>query len=88
MVKAAELASESAFLAGDIGEVITVVVVVNDVDAIEVAEKAVARAVVVAVAGVTEVLFRWIPLSLELVIPDMSENGVSFLGSSTSVKGD
>lgn len=88
MVKAAELASESALTAGEIGEAIAVAVVDNVGNAAEVAEKAVARAVAVTVAGVTEVLFRWIPLSLEPVIPDMSDNGASFLGSSTSVKGD
>jgi hypothetical protein len=98
MVKAAELASDSAFLAGEIGEDITEAVVVDGVDTVEVAEMVVARAVAVAVtvvvavavavAGVTEVLFRWIPLSLGLVVPDIGEKGESFLGSSTSVKGD
>ena len=87
MVKAAELASESALTAGEIGEAIAVVVVDNVGDAAEVTEKAAARAVAATVVGVTEVLFRCIPLSLEPVIPDMSDNGASFLGS-TSVKDD
>lgn len=97
MVKAAELASESDLTAGKIGEAIDVVVVDNVGDAVEVAEvaeaaevaeKAAARAVAATVTEVTEVLFRWIALSLESVIPDIGDNGASFLGSSTSVKGD